>query len=160
MLEPWVVRSVSLPSCSSRFICTQMWNHPVRQLTPHPPGGPSATALPRVLSAWLPSSVPPTGLDECLFFNSLVVGLRYSLVLSVLVVFVYKFVVVLHLVVQRGKVYLPTPPSWLEVSNFTHFIKNILAVQGSLRFCMTLRMDFFIPTKNTIGILIGIILTL
>ena len=27
---------------------------------------------------WLPVSAPPTGLDECFFFNSLVVGLPYS----------------------------------------------------------------------------------
>ena len=27
---------------------------------------------------WLPISAPPTGLDECFFFNSLVVGLPYS----------------------------------------------------------------------------------
>ena len=37
------------------------------------PGLP-ATALPQVLSA------PPTGLDECFFFNSLLVGLPYSLI--------------------------------------------------------------------------------
>ena len=29
---------------------------------------------------WLPVSAPPTGLDECLFFISLVVGLPYSLI--------------------------------------------------------------------------------
>ena len=34
--------------------------------------------------------------------------------LAVLVIF-FKFVVVLLLVVQGGKVYLPMPPSWLEV---------------------------------------------
>ena len=34
----------------------------------------------RVLSARLPVSAPPTGLDECVFFNSLVVGLPYSLI--------------------------------------------------------------------------------
>ena len=28
-LERWVAQSVSLPSCSSRFICTQMWDHSV-----------------------------------------------------------------------------------------------------------------------------------
>ena len=28
-LEPWVVQSVSLPSCSSQFIYTQMWDCPV-----------------------------------------------------------------------------------------------------------------------------------
>ena len=37
-----------------------------------------ATALPPVLSAQLPISAPPTGLDECFFFNSLVVRLIYS----------------------------------------------------------------------------------
>ena len=42
------------------------------------PSGPPAAALPRVLSACLPISVPPTGLGECFFFNSLVVGLPYS----------------------------------------------------------------------------------
>ena len=41
--------------------------------------GPPATALPRVLSAQLPVSSPPTGLDQCFFFNSLVVRLPYSL---------------------------------------------------------------------------------
>ena len=41
---------------------------------------PPATAVPRVLSAWLLISAPPTSLDECLFFNSLVVGLPYSLI--------------------------------------------------------------------------------
>ena len=35
MLEPWFVWSVSLPSCSSQFIHTQMWDHPVHQ--PPPP---------------------------------------------------------------------------------------------------------------------------
>ena len=40
--------------------------------------GPPAVALLCVLSAWLPVSAPPTGLDECVFFNSLVVGLPYS----------------------------------------------------------------------------------
>ena len=29
---------------------------------------------------WLPISAPPTGLDECFFFISLVVGLPYSLI--------------------------------------------------------------------------------
>ena len=42
--------------------------------------GQPATTLLRVLSAWLPVSAPPTGLDECFFFISLVVGLPYSLI--------------------------------------------------------------------------------
>ena len=41
--------------------------------------GPPATILPQVLSAQLCISTP-TGLDECVFFNSLVVGLPYSLI--------------------------------------------------------------------------------
>ena len=61
---------------------------------------PPAAALPRVLSAWLPISAPPTGLDECFFFNSLVVGLSYSLIFCQFwLFFVFKFVVVLLLVV-------------------------------------------------------------
>ena len=42
--------------------------------------GPPAAALLRVLSTQpqLPISAPPTSLDECFFFNSLVVGLPYS----------------------------------------------------------------------------------
>ena len=62
-LEPWVARSVSLPVYSHTHV------GPPRQPAP---------ALLRVLSAWLPCSAPPTGLDECFFLNSLVVRLLYS----------------------------------------------------------------------------------
>ena len=56
------------------------------------------------------------GLDECFFFNSLVVRLSYSLIFCQFwLFFVFKFVVVLLLVVGGGTVCLPTPPSWLEV---------------------------------------------
>ena len=41
------------------------------------PSPPSA-ALPAVLSTRMPISAPPTSLDECFFFNSLLVGLPYS----------------------------------------------------------------------------------
>ena len=34
VLELWVVGSVSLPSCSSRFICMQMWHHLIYQPPP------------------------------------------------------------------------------------------------------------------------------
>ena len=71
---------------------------PVHQLLPHQPAaaspascslacpapqlatslGPPAAALQQVLSAWMPISAPPTGLGECFFFISLVVGLPYS----------------------------------------------------------------------------------
>ena len=71
--------------------------------------GPPATALPSVLSG------PPTGLDECFFINSLVVRLPYSSIFwQFWLLFVFIFVVVLLLVVQGGKVYLPMHPSWPE----------------------------------------------
>ena len=99
----------------------------------NPPPLP-ATALPSPLAAASPaqvfqllccnkSSPPqlsvatlPTGQDECFFSNSFIVGLPYSLIsCQFWVFFVFKFVVVLVLVVWGGTVYLPTPPSWLEV---------------------------------------------
>ena len=62
---------------------------------------------------WLPISA---SLDECSFFNSLVVGLPYSLIFwQFWLIFVFKSVVVLLLVVQGGTVYPPMPPSWPEV---------------------------------------------
>ena len=64
------------------------------------PPRPSAAALLCVLSTQLPISAPPTSLDECFFFNSLVVGLPYSLIFwQFWLFFVFKFVVVLLLVV-------------------------------------------------------------
>ena len=64
----------------------------------------------------LPISTPLSSLYECLFFNSLVVGLPYSLIFWLLwLVFVFKLVVVLYFVVLRSKAYLSTPLSWLEV---------------------------------------------
>ena len=82
-----------------------------------PPGQPP-TALLGVLSTRLPViSTPPAGLDECFFFNSLVVRLPYSLIFCQFwLFFVFKFVVVLLLVVRGSKVYLPMPPPCLEVS--------------------------------------------
>ena len=63
----------------------------------------------------LPIFAPPTSLGECFFFNSLV-GLWYSSIFWLFwLFFVFKFVVVLLWVVRGGKVYLPTPSSWLEV---------------------------------------------
>ena len=75
-LEPWVAWSVSLPSCSSRFIGMRMRDRPLYQLPPrwvHQPLPCCESSLP-----WLPISTPPTGLYECFFFISLVVRLPYS----------------------------------------------------------------------------------
>ena len=77
----------------------------------------SPVLQPLVLSAPAASvSAPPGGLNERFFFNYLVVRLPYSWIFWQFLLFlVFKFVVVLLLVVQGGKVYLPTPPSWPEV---------------------------------------------
>ena len=69
-VEPWVAQSVSLPS-SSRFIYIQIWDLCILQPQPHLPHPPAIAllcvlSLPRMLI-----SAPPTGLDECFFFNSL-----------------------------------------------------------------------------------------
>ena len=89
---------------------------------------PPATAWPRVLSAQLPVSAPPTSLDECFCFNSLVVALSYILIFCQFwVFFVFKFVVVLLLVVQGGTVCLPMPPSWPEVLK-SYFIDYAITV--------------------------------
>ena len=51
----------------------------------------------------LPVSAPPTGLDECFFFNSLVIGHLYSSIFwQFWLFFVFKFVVVLLLVVEEA----------------------------------------------------------
>ena len=64
-----------------------MWDHPVfkpphHQSTSHHLAhpGPPAAAFTIVLSTWLPASTHPTSLDECFLFNSLLVGLPYSLI--------------------------------------------------------------------------------
>ena len=67
------------------------------------------TVLPCFLSA------PPTSLDECFFFNSLVVRLPHSLIfLQFWLFFGFKLVIILLLFVWGSKAYLSTPPSWLE----------------------------------------------
>ena len=126
-LEPWVEGSVSLPCCSSQFFHTQMWDH---QLPPHPPGPlPCCTSCP----PQLPISTPPTRLDECFFFNSLVVRLPYSSVFWQFWFFVFKFVVLL-LVVQRSKVYLSLCQKFqlsFDLSLYLKYLSDIPKV-GSL----------------------------
>ena len=75
-LQPWVVWCVSLRICSSWFICVWMWDCPLHQPLPcqvHQPQRCHKSSLPR-----LPVCAPSPGLDECFFFNSLVVRLPYS----------------------------------------------------------------------------------
>ena len=97
--------SVSLPSCSSQLICTRTWD-------------PWSASCHLVVSSLHPAAslCPPTGLDKCFFFNSLVVRLPYSLMFCQFWLFlVFKFVVVLLWVVRGGTVFLPMPPSWPAV---------------------------------------------
>ena len=94
-LKSWVVQCVSLPSCSSWFIHMQMWDCPVCQSLPCHMSSPP----------WLLISTPTASLNECFFFNSLVVRLPCSMIFwQFWLFFVYKFVVVLLLVVGGGKV--------------------------------------------------------
>ena len=59
-----------------------------------------------------PGSAPPAGVGECFSFKSLVVRLPYSLIFcQYWLVFIFKFVVVLVLVVCGGTVFLSMPPS-------------------------------------------------
>ena len=58
-LETLLARSISLPSCSSWFILTGIWDRLVHQ---PPPCHASSLTL-------LPIFTPPTGLDKCSFLN-------------------------------------------------------------------------------------------
>ena len=71
----------------------------------------------------------PTSPNERFFFNPLVVGLPYSSIIwQFWLCFHFKFFVVLPLVEQGSKVYLHTPPSWLEDLTFSILIMMCLGV--------------------------------
>ena len=73
-----VAQSVLLPNCSLSLLVYLNTNvGPPTLPAAASPGLPAAT-LPQVLSAQRPISTPPTSLDECFCFNSLVVRLPYS----------------------------------------------------------------------------------
>ena len=85
-LEPWVARSASLPAIRPVYLCVNVGLQGllvVRLPAPFIPHSaslvlpwPLESSLPR-----LPVSAPPTGLDECLFFISLVsdfLAVRFS----------------------------------------------------------------------------------
>ena len=76
-LEPWVAPSVtqSTSCCLAGQLQLCPPSSTIRGLA-----GSASSALPWVLSTQLPVSAPPTHLDECFFFISLVVGLPYSLI--------------------------------------------------------------------------------
>ena len=53
MLEPWVMWSVLLPSCSSPFICTKMWDHLLLQLPPCHKSSLPGCLSPPLLPVWM-----------------------------------------------------------------------------------------------------------
>ena len=118
ILEPWVAQSISLPSCSSQLIHTQMWDYLVCQPPPRPHDlPPCLTSSPSQLPA------PPTSLDECFIFNSLVVRLPCSFIFwQFWLFFLFKLSVILLLVVQGSEAFLPMPPSWLSTPH-PNFLK-------------------------------------
>ena len=84
--------SVLLPSSSSRFIRMQMWDHLVSQPPPRHKSSPPSCPAPPLLSVWM---------------NVSSVGLPHSSIFwKFWLLFVFKFVVVLLLVVRGGTVCL------------------------------------------------------
>ena len=100
ILEPWFVRSVLLPTCSSWLIRRQMWDHPVCQPSPYCQSCPPRCPFPPPLQVWMNvCSLTPWLSDFHVVQFSGSSG------------YFFKFVIVLLLVVQGGKVYLPMPPT-------------------------------------------------
>ena len=76
-LEPWAVRSALLPAICPVYLCTNVGPQGLLVVRlPAPFVSHSSILSPAtsmwVLSAPVPVSAPPAGLDECLFFISLV----------------------------------------------------------------------------------------
>ena len=115
---PQSATSLGLPAATLWGLLAVAWPVPFHNPPPHwvrqlPPCRESS--LPQ-----LPVSAPPTNLDECYFFISLFVRLPYSSIFCQFwLFFVFKFVVVLLLVVRGGTVCLPTTPSWPELQTIS-----------------------------------------
>ena len=86
MLEPWVARSALLPAIHPVYLCANVGPQGLLEVRLPAPFVPHSASLgparaTRVLSAPVPVSAPPTGLDECLFFIYLVsdfLAIRFS----------------------------------------------------------------------------------
>ena len=136
LCSPTVCPGLSVHECGATGSASCRTACPVRSTMRHLAESP-AVALPQVLSAWLPISAPPTHLDECFFFNSLGVGLPYSSIFwQFWLFFVFKFVVVLVLVVRGGTVCLPMPPSSLEVQNYYILKSHTWGFTVTFLFCV------------------------
>ena len=77
----------------------------------------------------LPISAPPTSLNEC-FFNSLIVGVPWSLIFWHFWLFiVFKLVFIFLLVVWGSKAFLPMPPS-------RPYLPNLIVFKKTSNFCL------------------------
>ena len=114
-LEPWIAR----PACSTvvpphlsscKYGATQSANHSLAQPVLQPPPC-CMSSLPQ-----MPVSAPPSSLNKYFFFNCFTVGFPHSLIFwQFELFFVFKFVVVLLMVVGGDKVYVPISPSCPEL---------------------------------------------
>ena len=111
VLEPWVVWSVSFPSCSSWFIHMQMQDHPVCQ----PP--PCCQSSPPHLSV----STLPISLSEYFSFNSLVVRLPYSSIFWQFWLFFWFFNWLLFFWLCKDARFVYICLHFGQTSVFTHF---------------------------------------
>ena len=103
-------------------------------------------------------SAPPTGLDECFFFNSLAFRLPYSSIFwQFWLFFVFKFVLILLLLVRGGTVCLPMPPAWPGVLGSPHFLKDFFTIllnkdlmRRRAKIWVKQNLEPFIQTQRTI----------
>ena len=116
--EPWVARSVSLPSCSSQLNHTWMWDISVHQLPPHLPQSASHHLVmhpchprlpsPLLLLVWKTVSSYLLGFLISTQFNSLVVMV---VILVFLFVFFYLFLFLIVFQVKLSPFFpSPSPP--------------------------------------------------
>ena len=104
---------------------------------------PPATALP-TQSATFPGVLCLFyQLDKGFFFNSLVARLSWSLIFwQFRLLFVFKLVVILLLVVRGSEVFLHKPPSWLAAHLFSFFFSLIFVYIFFTCFSMRLFLSF------------------
>ena len=126
---PWI-----LPWCGASF------SPPADTLIPFHPGFRSPLLLPVWMNASFLTFIKDVIKDEC----SLVVRLPYSLIsCQFWLFFVFKFVVVLLLVVGGGTVYLPMPPSWPESDPY--FLIDLL---GHSEFLISVFLSLFLSLST------------
>ena len=131
-LEPWVGQSVWLPPpFPPVYLCENVGPHGLLAAAwPalfHSPPPRWVQQLPHRRESslpWLPISAPPAGLDECFFFNSLVVGLSYSSIFCQFwLFFVFKLLLSFFWLWEEAQcVYLRLHLGWKPTSifNFLH----------------------------------------